>query len=134
MLRASAQAWNAGDLDGFLDDYLDSPTSSFAGANGVIRGTGEIRARYERSYWAAGRARESLRFEGLDVRSLGPAHALAIGRYVLYDPVQDSTTNRGYFSLVLERTDAGWKIIHDHTSAAIVDTRTPRRDQDGAAR
>lgn len=132
MLAASAGAWNRGDLAGFLDGYLDSPATSFAGANGVIHGLEDIRARYERAYWAPGAARDALRFELLAVRSLGACHALALGRYVLYNPARDSTTGRGVFSLVLERTGAGWKITHDHTSASPEPTETPPPGRDPA--
>lgn len=120
MLRASTRSWNAGDLDGFVDDYLDSPEMTFVGGSDVVRGREEVRARYEASYWAPGVERDSLRFEELEVRPLGDRHALALGRYVLYRPPSDSTTATGRFSLVLRRMDdedgGEWKIVHDHSS------------------
>lgn len=123
MLRASARSWNAGDLDAFVDDYLDSPEMTFVGGSDVVRGREEVRARYEASYWAPGVERDSLRFEELEIRPLGDRHALALGRYVLYRPPADSTTATGRFSLVLRRMGDGndgddreWKIVHDHSS------------------
>jgi hypothetical protein len=94
MLQASSASWNAGDLDGFLDDYWESEDLTFSGASGVTRGWEDVRERYERGYWAPGVERDSLRFED-----------------------GGSVTNTGYFSLVLRRMEDGWKIIHDHTSA-----------------
>jgi ketosteroid isomerase-like protein len=118
MLRASAASWNAGDLEGFLDDYWRSEELSFSGAEGVTRGWGDVRARYLRAYWAPEVERDSLRFEGLEVTLLGTEHALVLGQYVLYrPPVGDSMVSSGFFSLVLRRLDGEWKIIHDHTSA-----------------
>jgi beta-aspartyl-peptidase (threonine type) len=119
MLQASAASWNAGDLDGFLDDYWNSDELTFSGATGVTRGWDDVRQRYLRSYWAPGVSRDSLRFEDTEVLPLGSDHALALGRYVLFRPGQDGETvsGTGYFSLVLLRTAEGWKIIHDHTSA-----------------
>jgi len=125
MLHASARSWNAGDLDAFVDDYANSPRTSFAGATGVIYGIDEIRARYERTYWAPGATRDSLSFEILEVRSLEPSYALALGRYLLSDPASGALVSSGYFSLVLERQDNGWKIIHDHTSASPPPPDTP---------
>lgn len=117
MLRASAQSWNAGELETFLDDYSTDEDLTFVGSSGVQRGLDEVRARYRQTYWAPGAVRDSLRFADLEVRPLGEDHALTLGRYVLYRPgAGDSVTSAGHFSLVLERSDAGWKIIHDHTS------------------
>ena len=118
MLHASAASWNAGDLEGFLDDYWRSEELSFSGAEGVTRGWDDVRARYLRTYWAPEVERDSLRFEGLEVRSLGTEHALVLGQYVLFQPpAGDSVAATGFFSLVLRRLDGEWKIVHDHTSA-----------------
>ncbi len=120
MLQASAASWNAGDLDGFLDDYWNSPDLTFSGATGVTRGWENVRQRYLRSYWAPGASRDSLRFEAMEVTPLGVEHALALGRYVLFRPTPEGeeVSGTGYFSLVLRRTEDGWKIIHDHTSSS----------------
>lgn len=118
MLDASAGSWNGGDLEGFLDDYWRSDNLTFMGSTGVTRGWEDVRTRYQSSYWAPGAARDSLRFEGIEVTLLGDSHALALGQYVLFRPEDDgAVSSTGFFSLVLARTDAGWKILHDHTSA-----------------
>ena len=80
MLEASADSWNAGDLEGFLDDYTDAEDLAFVGSAGVTRGKDAIRENYRSSYWAAGADRDSLRFAELVVRPLGADHALAHGR------------------------------------------------------
>ena len=119
-LHASAGSWNAGDLDGFMDDYSVDPPATFVGSTGLLHGPDEIRARYLESYWAPGAERDSLRFEDLDVRPFGADHALAVGRYVLYRKTDsagaDSTVATGWFSLWWERQAEGWKILHDHSS------------------
>lgn len=118
MLRSSAESWNAGDLDGFLDDYAADGGLTFVGAGGPIRGREEVRRRYVEGYWAPGSERDSLRFEDVEVRPLGPGHALAVGRYVLYRPgASPETTSTGWFTLVLAKQDSGWAIVHDHSSA-----------------
>jgi beta-aspartyl-peptidase (threonine type) len=121
MLQASTGSWNAGDLDGFLDDYWQSEELTFSGADGVTRGWMGLRDRYAAGYWAPGVTRDSLRFEDLEVVPLGQGYALALGRYVLYRPGDtETTTGSGYFSLVLARVEGVWKILHDHTSASPV--------------
>lgn len=133
MLEASAASWNAGDLDGFVDDYSEDPDLAFVGSSGVTRGIAEVRAGYESGYWSTGAPLDSLRFEDIEVRALGERHALALGRYVLYRPAEsggardtteagdaetggETVTSTGWFSLVLGLVEGRWRILHDHTS------------------
>jgi beta-aspartyl-peptidase (threonine type) len=119
MLHASAASWNGGDLEGFLDDYWRSEDLTFSGEDGVTRGWDDVRTRYLNSYWAEGATRDSLRFEAIEVTELGQEHALALGQYVLFRPKEGGIVSAtGFFSLVLEKMEGGWKILHDHTSAA----------------
>jgi beta-aspartyl-peptidase (threonine type) len=117
MLHSSAESWGAGDLDGFMDDYWNDPDLTFSGSTGVTRGWESVRQSYLRTYWAPGAQRDSLRFEDLEVRMLGDAHALVLGKYVLHQPDSGTTNATGFFSLVLRKTVDGWRIVHDHTSA-----------------
>ena len=114
MLASSADAWNAGNLDGFVDDYLDDSATTFMSRGRPQRGFAWIRENYA-PYFAPDAVRDSLRFEELRARSLGAEHAFATARYVLHRG--DSVTSSGPFTLILARTAAGWKIIHDHTNA-----------------
>ena len=124
MLLASVASWNAGDLEGFLDDYLNSDSLTFSGSEGVTRGWQDVRDRYLRTYWAPGMVRDSLSFEEIEVHPIGTTDgALALGRYVLSPRAEDERAPAsGYFSLVLRRMNGEWRIIHDHTSAAPPDT------------
>jgi beta-aspartyl-peptidase (threonine type) len=115
MLRASAEAWTAGDLDGYLDDY--APDATFVGSSGLTHGRNAIRQTYIEGYWSTGMPEDGLRFELLDVRPEGATTALAVGRYILFDRESEEATATGTFSLTLRRTDGGWEIVHDHSSA-----------------
>lgn len=115
-MEMSAEAWNRGDLDGFLATYLNSPETTFVGRNGPIRGLDAIRQTYQQSYWQQGGPKDLLGFRDMEVRPLGNEHALATGRYVLTDRQSGSATATGIFTLVLQRTSDGWRIIHDHSS------------------
>ena len=115
VLELSTDAWNTGDLAGFLEPYLDSPTTTYVGSSGITRGKAAIEAAYRASYWRAGPPAQKLRFVGIEVRELGDGTALAVGRYQLYEGTSPPTAE-GIFSLVMTRTPDGWRIIHDHSS------------------
>jgi ketosteroid isomerase-like protein len=113
LLTESEHSWNAGDLDGFLYWYQRGEETSFMGAGGPIYGWETIRSRYAPRFGPEA-DRDSLRFEDLQTRPLAPWLGLATARYVLFQG--DSITSQGIFTLVLERTTEGWRIIHDHSN------------------
>jgi beta-aspartyl-peptidase (threonine type) len=114
MMELSAQGWNRHDLDDFMVPYLDSPDITFVGSAGLVRGKAAIRQNYADGWFAPGRDPGRLSFRDIQVRMLGPDHALAVGRYEVRRPGRDLST--GLFSLTLRRTPQGWRIIHDHSS------------------
>ena len=114
MLARSAGAWNAGDLAGFVSDYVDDSTTSFMAGGRPRYGYDWIRSNYAPRF-EPGAERDSLHFERVVARALGPGYAMATARFVLTRG--DSTTGSGPFTLVLQRIDGRWKILHDHTSS-----------------
>lgn len=115
MLDSSAVAWNEGRLEGFMDDYVKSPTTTFIGSGGLIEGWEGIYERYA-PLFEPGVERGQLRFVDLKVRRLSATLALATARYVLSGE-DGGTTASGPFTLVLRRVGRDWRIIHDHSSA-----------------
>lgn len=120
MLARSARAWNRGNLNAFMQDYLDSERTTYVGRSGVLRGRAAIRDAYARNYAAqfardaaAGRP-DSLSFEGLLVDPLAPGVVYALAYYVLARG--DSVVARGPTSLIMQRVDGRWQIVHDHSS------------------
>lgn len=114
MLEASADGWNAGELDAFMAVYADSPETTYVGGSGLRVGYDAIRDRYA-PLFRPGADRDSLRFEDVRVRSLGPDVAVGIARYVLRDSAE--VTGAGPFTLVLRRVGDDWRIVHDHSSS-----------------
>jgi ketosteroid isomerase-like protein len=114
MLAGSAEAWNGGVLDGFMDDYLESENTTYIGGGGLLTGYDEIYERYA-PLFEPGASRDSLRFENIRTRRLAVVEAIATARWVLYQG--DEITGSGPFTLVLRHTSNGWKIIHDHSSS-----------------
>ena len=108
--------WNRGDLDGFLSGYWKSPKVVFMSGGQRFDGYEAMRDRYRRRYKAEGRAMGQLAFSELDLESLGPESVLGRGRFRLTMP--DGAKPTGLFTVIFRKLPDGWKIVHDHTSAA----------------
>ena len=120
VLLAQQEAWNTGDIDAFMDGYLQSDDIRFVSSSGEIRGWAATLARYHRAYpdrASMGR----LTFDLKEVRVLSSDYAFIFGAYALE---RDGDRPTGLFSLLAKSTDNGWKLIHDHTSADEVHANT----------
>lgn len=114
VLEAQIDAWNRGDIEGFLDGYARSPDIVFVSGDRVMRGWQTVLDYYKQSY----NSREKmgkLTFSELEITPLGSNAAIVLGRWHL-KRVEDEP--RGRFTLLLRRTEQGWKVVHDHTSSA----------------
>jgi len=116
ILQNTETAWNRGDLAAVASYYEDSPQTTFIGREVTRGGTQAILDRYRRAY-PTPEARGTLTFSEIEVRPLAEGVALAIGKYSLKRTAAGGGDASGRFTLVLHRTRAGWKIIHDHSSA-----------------
>jgi uncharacterized protein (TIGR02246 family) len=108
-----ARAWDAGNLDDFISDYLPDSETTFITKTRVLHGVSAIRAVYAPRF-APGAQRDSLRFQGVEIDILTPDVVNAIAWYVLMRG--DSITARGPTSLVMRRVSGRWLIVHDHSS------------------
>jgi len=125
VLRAQQDAWNRGDLEGFLRGYEPSPDLLFTSGGKVRRGFAATRARYRSRYLGSTAASTAesrtanrmgqLEFEVQDIRGLGRDGAIVLGHWRLTSTPE---AGEGVFSLAFLRTPAGWRIVHDHTSLA----------------
>ncbi|HWJ23461.1 MAG TPA: nuclear transport factor 2 family protein [Gemmatimonadaceae bacterium] len=113
MMQHSAARWNAGDLAGFMDDYMPGQGTTYIGRHGVVRGPEQIRAGYAPRFGPGG-VHDSLSFEDVEVDLLAPDLTNTIAYYVLMRG--DSLIARGPTSLVMRRAAGRWRIIHDHSS------------------
>lgn len=114
ILADQAAAWNRGDLDGFMEGYAKLPNLRFASEGSVTYGWQQTLDHYKQRY-ASRAAMGTLDFSGLDIDVLSPDAALAFGRWRLKT---DQGEPHGLFTLLFRRTEAGWRIVADHTSVA----------------
>jgi uncharacterized protein (TIGR02246 family) len=119
-LAAQTEAWNRGDVEGFMKTYEDSTETTFIGKT-LRKGYRPILERYKQGY-ATKEQMGTLTFNDLDIRLLpngcGKTEiALVTGKFHLERTVRgDATKDDGIFSLVWRKSRDGWKIILDHTS------------------
>jgi uncharacterized protein (TIGR02246 family) len=114
VLHAQQDAWNRGDIDGFMSGYARSGSTTFVSEDALRRGWETVRARYLQKY--SDRAKMGrLTFSDLEITPISPDAAVVVGRWKLRRP-QDRP--HGRFTLIFRKTADGWRIVHDHTSAA----------------
>jgi ketosteroid isomerase-like protein len=114
VLTAQENAWNRGDLDGFATGYKDAPDTLFIGRQ-ISRGYAQMLADYKGNY-PNRETMGTLGFSDLEPRILDEKYAVVIGKYHLDRSKKAGGPADGIFSLILEKTDRGWKIIVDHTT------------------
>jgi ketosteroid isomerase-like protein len=114
VLDDQAAAWNKGDLPGFMKGYLESEKLSFFSGNSKTAGWKATLERYQKKYQGEGKEMGKLTFTELSIELLGDDHALVRGRFRLQLKSDNPT---GIFTLIVRKTPAGWRIIHDHTSS-----------------
>src|SRR5437879_1088773 len=114
VLQAQQDAWNRGDIDGFMNGYARSPSTVFVSEDTVRRGWQTVRDRYKKKY--SSRAKMgTLKFSDLEITPLSPGSAVATGRWKLK---RANDQPHGRFTLILKHLPEGWRIVHDQTSAA----------------
>ena len=115
VLSAQQAAWNRGDLEAYMAGYERSPELVFTSGGKIRRGWQDTYAKYRAKYGTDKSTMGKLGFEIVGVQALGADGAIVLGRWQLTDtPVAGA----GVFSVALRRTQAGWRIVHDHTSLA----------------
>lgn len=116
LLVAQVEAWNKGNLEGFMGGYWHSPDLTFFSGGDIAKGWQAALQRYQRRYQGTGKEMGHLEFQDLNIDLLGPRAAVVTGKWQL--TMSDGKTPHGLFTLILKRLQNGWRIVHDHTSSA----------------
>ncbi len=114
VLDEQEKDWNAGNIERFMRGYHQAPTTRFASGGNFTLGWQSVMERYQRTY-ADKAAMGKLTFSDLDITVASEDTALAFGRWHLK---REKDEPSGLFTLLFRKTADGWKIVHDHTSAA----------------
>lgn len=111
-LAGSAAAFNRGDLEGHLAIYDESV--QFMTKDGPRPGIEPIEKAFRQRYFRDGQPIQQLGYSGLAVRHLSDDVAIATARWTLTGG--EKPEQSGWYTLVLVRTAAGWRAVHDHSS------------------
>jgi len=112
VIERQASDWNRGDIPAFMEGYWQSTElSMFSG--GVARYGWMALLQHYQTHYPNKASMGTLTFDQLQVRPLGEQAALVLGRWKVSrtdGPIE------GNFTLVFQRIDGRWVIVHDHTS------------------
>jgi len=117
-LDTTAAGWNRGELPVYLSAYADSATAM--GSAGLVRGVRGIDSQMRAGYWRTGRPVQTLSYDHLEIRPIGPNQAIVTGQYILTGGgIPDRT---GWFTTIWVRIPpasghpSAWRMVHDHSS------------------
>jgi uncharacterized protein (TIGR02246 family) len=118
VIAAQREAWNRGDIDGFMQGYAHSDTIRFAGGDRFNYGWQATLDNYRKGYPDAA-AMGKLDFDLVEVRELSPDVVYVFGKWRLSraNEAADKAPH-GLFTLIVERADGVWSVTRDHTSAS----------------
>ena len=116
LIRASMaeqlRAWNAGDINAFMQTYWQNDSLMFIGKSGVTYGWQNTLNNYKKNYPDTA-AMGKLDFNIIDVKRLSAVYFSVVGRWHLARSIGDIG---GHFTLLFRKVKNKWVIISDHSS------------------
>ena len=111
VMQEQSDAWNRGDIEGFMRGYWNSDKLVFVSSN-VTRGWQPTLDRYKKSYDTRAKM-GTLTFSDLEITVLSKDAAVVLGTWAL---ARENDNPKGKFTLIFRKFKDGWRIVHDHTS------------------
>ncbi len=112
-MDAAIDAWNRGDIEGYLEGYLDSGETRMASGAQVIRGKDAI-ANGFRARYTTPATMGTFEQSDMEIELLGETDALVFARW---RHTVDRTVQEGVFTVHLRKIGDDWYVVSDHTSA-----------------
>ena len=112
MLKQQEQAWNRGDIEGYMAGYWQDDKLRFI-SNGKARYGWQTTLDAYRKNYPDKTAMGQLNFKIEEFKMLSNYAALVTGHWQL---LRAKDSPRGIFTLLVERIDGNWVITHDHSS------------------
>lgn len=111
LMKAQELAWNAGDLEGFMEPYVKSDSLTFVGSKGITYGWNNTLQRYKTSYPDKA-SMGMLSFTIVKAEQLSPECIYVLGKWSL----KKEKAASGHFTLIWKKSRGDWKIVSDHSS------------------
>lgn len=115
LLDKQVEAWNRGDLEGYMAGYWNSDQLTFYSnateSHGWKATLEHYRERYSRNKNGMGKVTLTIGLEQLDEKTV-------VGRGTWSLQMPDGSTPHGLTTLIVRKLPEGWRIVHDHSSAA----------------
>ena len=111
-MNEQLKAWNAGDINEYMNTYWQSDSLMFIGKSGVTFGWQNTLENYKKGYpdtTSMGR----LDFTLIDIKRLSVLYFYVIGKWHLSRTIGDLS---GHFTLLFKKVKSKWVIVSDHSS------------------
>lgn len=112
VMNHQAEAWNNGDIEGYMQGYWNSDSLIFTGGKTKTKGWHQAISRYRTSYPDKA-TMGKLTFSQLETTLISDLSAYTTGVWIVKT---DSNAVEGRFTLVWKKMHNQWLIIADHTS------------------
>jgi len=112
ILDKQTQAWNRGDISGFMNGYWENDSLIFIGKSGVTYGWTNTLNNYKKGYPDTA-AMGKLTFTLIQVKKLSAKYYHVTGKWFLKRSVGDAG---GHYTLLFRKINGRWVIISDHSS------------------
>lgn len=112
VLETQDQAWNRGDLFGFMETYWNNDSLMFIGKSGVTYGWNNTLKNYQRGYPDTA-AMGKLKFTLIRMEKQSCKKYVVVGKWQLF---RTAGNLQGHFTLLMRKIKGKWKIVADHSS------------------
>jgi ketosteroid isomerase-like protein len=111
-MTVQLNAWNAGDIDKYMETYWHNDSLMFIGKNGPTYGFDKTKTNYKKGYPDT-TAMGKLDFEIINMKRLSVMYYSVVGKWHLKRSIGDVG---GAFTLLFKKIKKKWVIIQDHSS------------------
>lgn len=112
LLQKQTEAWNRGDLEGFMEGYWKSDSLMFIGKSGITYGWQKTLDNYKKGY-PDKTAMGQLTFTLIQIKRLSGRYYSVVGKWYLKRTIGDIG---GHYTLLMKKIDGKWVVVSDHSS------------------
>jgi ketosteroid isomerase-like protein len=112
ILKIQDEAWNTGDINGFMETYWKNDSLMFIGKSGVTYGWQNTLNNYKKGYPDT-TTMGKLNFTLIDIKKLSRKYYHVVGKWHLTRSIGDL---QGHFTILMQKIKGKWYIIADHSS------------------